>query len=380
MDKIDLPFFVSIITIFISLFLALFLYTVKTEHKLSNRLFSVFLIITAINISAVLFNAISEGSSNLGFLRSQITFLHIPVFYLYVLSVSYSDFRLKPKHLIHITPFIIANTLLIPRFYSVDINSKKHFIQNSKSMFEVHFNHVFIYSLITIYLIAVFMILKKTKKLYLENYTSSNLKSYDWLFQFTLAISFFYSIAILMSVFKFSKYPSIAEWLKTGLFVFQLFIICWYLFKVLNNPNLFRKINSKLKLVKEIVLEEKGQNVSLVVDDKKDSEDLLKLKRYMDEEKPFLNPSLTIQNVSASIQIPLRDLSLLINHKLNQHFYDFVNTYRIEHAMHILKDPAKNKLTILEILYDVGFNSKSSFNTAFKKQTGKTPTHYRNNL
>ncbi len=100
----------------------------------------------------------------------------------------------------------------------------------------------------------------------------------------------------------------------------------------------------------------------------------------MSEEKSFLNPSLTIQNVSESIDIPLRDLSLLINHKLNQHFYDFVNTYRIEHAMVILKSATKSKLTILEILYDVGFNSKSSFNTAFKKHTGTTPTAYRKQL
>ena len=45
--------------------------------------------------------------------------------------------------------------------------------------------------------------------------------------------------------------------------------------------------------------------------------------------------------------------------------------------MHLLKDPSKTKFTVLEILYEVGFNSKSSFNTAFKKQTGLTPTQYR---
>ncbi|MFC0181885.1 helix-turn-helix domain-containing protein [Pseudarcicella hirudinis] len=100
----------------------------------------------------------------------------------------------------------------------------------------------------------------------------------------------------------------------------------------------------------------------------------------MIDEKPFLNPSLTIQDVSDGIGIPVRDLSVLINHKLEQHFYDFVNTYRIEKAMDLLKDVTKNKLTILEILYDVGFNSKSSFNTAFKKHTGNTPTAYRKNL
>lgn len=71
---------------------------------------------------------------------------------------------------------------------------------------------------------------------------------------------------------------------------------------------------------------------------------------------------------------------VLINHQLDQHFYDFVNTYRIENAMGILKDSSKSKVTALEILYEVGFNSKSSFNTAFKKHTGNTPTSLRKAL
>jgi YesN/AraC family two-component response regulator len=183
-------------------------------------------------------------------------------------------------------------------------------------------------------------------------------------------------VALLKNVFKFSDYPYISEWIKIGLLVFQLFIVCWYLFKALNNPGLFRSIDSKLKLVSDIVLEEKNKE-QLAVSEEEYNEDLLKLRQYMAEEKPFLDPSLTIQDVSKGIAIPVRDLSLLINHKLEQHFYDFINTYRIESAMNILKDATKSKLTILEILYDVGFNSKSSFNTAFKKHTGFTPTDYR---
>ena len=110
------------------------------------------------------------------------------------------------------------------------------------------------------------------------------------------------------------------------------------------------------------------------------NEDLVQLKNYMMEEKPFLNPALTIQDIAREINVPVRELSVLINHQLGQHFYDFVNTYRIEQAMKILKDPSKSKLTILEILYEVGFNSKSSFNTAFRKHIGKTPTEFRKSL
>ena len=61
----------------------------------------------------------------------------------------------------------------------------------------------------------------------------------------------------------------------------------------------------------------------------------------------------------------------------NQHFFDFINEYRIKEAMKILKDPTKKEFTVLEILYEVGFNSKSAFNTTFKKNTCDTPTQFK---
>ncbi|TDE28718.1 MULTISPECIES: helix-turn-helix domain-containing protein [Flavobacterium] len=379
MDKINLLIIVTVISLFISFFLAFFLVTVKTKHKISNSLFAVFLIITAIDVSETLFNLMVNSPSNLGMLRNIFAFLQIPVFYLYILSVCYSDFKLKPKYILHLLPFLIANVILLPRFYTVDVASKINFIKNYQSMIELQFNHILIHIQVVIYIIAVFMVLRKAKKLYLENYAGTSINSYNWLFQFTVVLTILYLIALVKNIFKFSDYPYISEWIKIGLLSFQLLIICWYLFKALNNPGLFRNIDSKLKLVSDIISEEKN-DAPLAVNEKQYNEELLKLQQYMIEEKPFLNPSVTIQDISNAIEIPVRDLSLLINHKLEQHFYDFVNTYRVEDAMDILKDATKSKVTILEILYDVGFNSKSSFNTAFKKHTGNTPTAYRNSL
>jgi AraC-like DNA-binding protein len=374
MDKINLLIIVTVISLFISVFLAFFLLTVKTKHRLSNFLFALFLIITAIDTSEPLFSLVTDGPSNLGMFRNTLAFLQIPVFYLYALSVCYSDFKLKPKHLIHLLPFVLANTVLLPRFYTVDLASKINFIMNCQSRIEVQFNHILFHIQIFIYLIAVFMMLKKAKKLYVENYAGTSINSYHWLFQFTVVLTVLYLIVIFKNIFKFSDYPYVSEWIKIGILVFQLFIVCWYLFKALNNPGLFRNIDSKLKLVSDIILEEKKSEPEVFI------EELAKLKKYMLEEKPFLNPSLTIQDLSADIEVPTRELSVLINHQLGQHFYDFVNTYRIENAMTILKDTTKSKVTVLEILYEVGFNSKSSFNTAFKKHTGFTPTNYRKSL
>lgn len=66
-----------------------------------------------------------------------------------------------------------------------------------------------------------------------------------------------------------------------------------------------------------------------------------------------------------------------IDHIMGLHLFDFVNEYRINYAKELLLDQKRQDLTVLEILYDAGFNSKSSFNTEFKKRTGVTPTEYR---
>lgn len=379
MNDINLLVITTSISLFISLFLAIFLLSVKTKQKTSNALFATFLIITAIDLSGPLLSLVVQNPSNLGMLRNTLAFIQIPVFYLYVLSVCYSDFKLKPKYLLHLLPFLLANVILLPRFYLVNVASKINLLQNRQNVIELQFSHILFHTQIVVYLIAVFMLLRKTKKIYLENYAGANIKSYKWLFQFTTVLTILYLIALVKNIFKFSEYEYISEWVNSGLLIFQLFITCWYLLKALNNPRLFRNIDSKLKLVSDIILENKDSE-PLAGNEKKQDETLSKLEQFMITEKPYLNPSLTIQDIATTIQIPTRELSILINHELDQHFYDFVNSYRIEHAKEILKDNTKSKLTILEILYEVGFNSKSSFNTAFKKHTGYTPTDYRKML
>ena len=71
-----------------------------------------------------------------------------------------------------------------------------------------------------------------------------------------------------------------------------------------------------------------------------------------------------------------RWLSQIINEELNKNFYDLVNYYRIEEAKKLLVS-VNGERTILDIAYDVGFNTKSSFNRAFKKQTRMTPSQFK---
>ncbi len=77
------------------------------------------------------------------------------------------------------------------------------------------------------------------------------------------------------------------------------------------------------------------------------------------------------------MNLPRSEISLIINRVIGQHFFDFVNSYRINLAGEILIANEQHPKTVLEILYEVGFNSKSSFNTAFKKHFLMTPSQYR---
>lgn len=113
------------------------------------------------------------------------------------------------------------------------------------------------------------------------------------------------------------------------------------------------------------------------VKDNEEDKHITRIKEFMVTEQPFLDPEFTIKTMADQLDMEVRELSLLLNNSFQQNFYDFLNLYRIEKAKELLKDPINKKLTILEILYSVGFNSKSSFNTSFKKLSGLTPTQYR---
>ncbi|NIM17140.1 MAG: helix-turn-helix domain-containing protein [Candidatus Aminicenantes bacterium] len=103
---------------------------------------------------------------------------------------------------------------------------------------------------------------------------------------------------------------------------------------------------------------------------------LKKLLHFMESEKPYLDPNITLHKLSKEIIIPDHYLSQVINTRLNKNFYEFINFYRIEEAKKILTH-SKNHFTILEVAFEVGYNSKSAFNRSFKKHVGVTPSDFR---
>lgn len=98
----------------------------------------------------------------------------------------------------------------------------------------------------------------------------------------------------------------------------------------------------------------------------------------MIKDKPYLDSDLTLQKLAKAVSISPHHLSQTINEQLKQSFIDFINAYRVEEAKRMLVDTSRKHYSILAVSEEVGFNSKSAFNTAFKKHANMTPSEFRN--
>jgi len=103
--------------------------------------------------------------------------------------------------------------------------------------------------------------------------------------------------------------------------------------------------------------------------------DVQRLIDYFETEQPFLDPEMTLASLSDRLAMTPREVSELLNGSLGVHFFDFVNSHRIAHAQRLLMQQPQD--SVLQVLLDCGFRSKSSFNTAFKKHVGMTPSAFR---
>lgn len=103
-----------------------------------------------------------------------------------------------------------------------------------------------------------------------------------------------------------------------------------------------------------------------------------RLLAVMSDERPYLDPSLTLTDLTRAVGVNSTVLSHLINKGFEKNFNDFINEYRINEVKSRLR--ATDDETMLAIAFESGFNSKATFNRAFKKFTGRTPREYQEDL
>src|SRR3970040_1079427 len=268
MDKTNILNTITFITIFVMLLLAFFLLTVNAKNKLSNRLFAAFLLLTTFDLTSFLTGNYFETNLNFEIFRMTISLLIMPVFYLYVTAVCYSDFQIKPKHLLLLIPFVVANLVFIPRFYLATVTESISIYEHFKQMPEIRFFYILAELQYAFYIILVFITLKKYKEIYLENYTNANNSSYNWLFQMTV----FFLIAHCVVFFK-------------------SLISCWFVLKALNNPELFKGIDSNMLLVNEALNNEVTVTKKEPFETPKSPEIALQIelvKKHVIENEPYL--------------------------------------------------------------------------------------------
>lgn len=336
------------IIFFLFLLLSAFLITAKSERKLPNYLFAAFLLISVIDLSGF-FLSPPDNKIIKGFKLASVL-LQMPLYYLYVNAACYYNFTLRRKHLLHAVPFL---------FFLAWFSISGIFEQNDQA-FDIASTIQYYF-----YIAAVFLVLRTFRKLYQENYSSNHHLTYKWLMQTTILFLIGNTFVLIRELLKDNETAFL--YLYTLNSVFVLFVISWFVLNALYRPNLLAGINKNLIPVQQVQ-----------ESPKEEPEQLKNLLKFMEAEKPYLDDKLTLQKLAEQIGMPEKQLSVLINQHTGKHFFDFINEFRINKAKVLLKD--QPQLTVLEILYEVGFNSKSSFYTAFKKETGVTPTDYRKSV
>lgn len=99
---------------------------------------------------------------------------------------------------------------------------------------------------------------------------------------------------------------------------------------------------------------------------------------FLEEKELYLIPDLKLDLFAEQFSVCPRVLSEIINKEFKTNFNDYINSYRINHSIQLLKENCKSQnITISEIMYCSGFNSRSVFYVYFKDKTGKTPKEFK---
>ncbi|MGX9417420.1 helix-turn-helix transcriptional regulator [Vibrio sp. WJH972] len=104
---------------------------------------------------------------------------------------------------------------------------------------------------------------------------------------------------------------------------------------------------------------------------------LLLIESYIEKEKPYLDPNLTADKLALQLSIPRHYLTQVFSEELGKNFYTYINEHRIKTVQAIMQNPSQRSLTLLDIAYQGGFNSKPTFNRVFKANCNMTPSQYR---
>lgn len=276
-----------------------------------------------------------------------------PVFYFYCKSMVKSDFKHEFSNLTHFIPFLIYFIFLVLNhifrlllIYLKPVN---------KVMW------LFIIIQLAYYLLAIRKMLIIYKKNLNDNYSVEEKYNLEWLryiiFSIILVIILYYSLLILV-------FHNLNNSITIKVFsIFLAFLIYFFGYKGLRQKTVYFEENKTQNKYAKSALSKEYMNYW------KD-----KLIKSIENDKLYLDPELSLAKLAGIIGITENNLSQIINSKLGITFYELINNYRIEEVKQYLSK--NNDANILETAFASGFNSKTAFNTIFKKKSGLTPTQF----
>ena len=357
-------------------FFALLLSGHRQGNRLANKVLAFHILLFSLNIfvpEAV--HLFPEELPHLMAAAFPLMFLFGPSLYFYALLLTKRETGFRRVHLFHLIPFLCSLAYMIP-FYvqpaAVKLELMTRIAQGALPLdwavgWGAECVHVLAYLLVT------YRLLRHHDKAVKENYSSIAVLNLQWLRYLVLGNTVVWGWYVAM--FVYAILVPVYDMYGPAYYVFgyaSSFFVYAMGYKAWKQPEIFA---GEAEIPAEKDPANKYERSGLQAD--KAGLYLQTLGQYMETEAPYKNPEITLRDLAERLEIPPNHLSQVINEKLGQNFFDFINSYRVAAAKQWLRNPDKQQYTILEIAYEVGFNSKSTFNAAFKKHVQMTPTAYR---
>lgn len=312
-------------------------------------------------------------------LSSPLPFLFGPLLYLYVAALTRPAARFEARWLFHGIPFAANVLFLLQGFYLKSGPEKlalAHAYLAGHGPPALGFFEVVQTVQATAYLLASWIALRRYARK-IEGYFS-DVERIDlrWLMGMVLAHAAVWSIVIAGRVLDTAGVaPASLEGLSQAVQVGSALVVFATGYVSLWQPELFEKAQAARAAEPAPRPLPKYQRNR--VDDREAAELVRKLTAQMTDRKPYRDGALTLQALADAVGATPHTLSQVLNLHLRKSFFAFVNSYRTEELMAALDDPAQSHRGVLELALEVGFNSKSTLNSFFKRYTGVTPTEFR---
>jgi AraC-like DNA-binding protein len=292
--------------------------------------------------------------------------LKAPLLLMYVRSITEENFQIKRIHLLHLIPTLVV-IVVINRF---DINIERLKLDTfGINALLYHVIDALWYSLKIIplaYFIAATFAVRHYHKMLRQQYSDVNETALWWLYYLTLGFVLAGTWTLLVTILVYFYRLPVGV---TDNYLNFILLIALFYYSISHAQNLTTtKEEEEFEDIKEPIAP---------IDTKLLDSTISKIIDGVTNQKLYLNQSLNVEQFSARIGVPYRDVSFAINKAFGTNFFEFINSYRIEESKRYLADEKYKDMTVMDILLESGFNSKSAFQRFFKRLTGTSPTEFR---